>query len=534
MKFLHLLLFSFCLIANSSFGQKKQYLVFFKDKKGSDFSIVKPTEFLSNKSIQRRKRQNIPLDSTDLPISKTYIEQIQALGFTPKHRSKWLNAGLYSFDSSDSAKVKALDFVTKIEYIAPSFSNARLNSRNNKFESLANSIIPFQKQANLVQNNLINIDILHNLGYKGKGITIAVFDAGFPGVDTISYFKHILNENRIIATKDFFTNATNVFHKHGHGTQVLSTMGAYKQDESYIGTAPEAEYILCITDDATEYRLDEYSWLFAAEYADSLGVDIINSSLGYTTFDDPSMNYEYRDMDGKTTTITKIAEITAAKGILVVNAVGNEGHNPILPIAAPADAANILSIGSINSKLEKGYLSSYGPTSDGRTKPDLVALGENTTLVNQNGKIIQSSGTSFASPIIAGMAASFWQAFPKLHTKEIIRELKSMATLYPEKNNNLGYGIPKLKNYNAINKLLRISEENNQIEIYPNPSDGEFSIATDIDDRINLRLYNLQMKEVFRLDMTKERHFKTNLKAGIYFILIESSNRKLTQKFVIY
>ena len=533
-----LLVLSCISLKTQVFAQKKQYMVFFTDKDNSAFSISKPEKYLSQKSIDRRNKNNLPIDESDLPISQNYLTELEKIGHFPKNKSKWMNAALYYLETSDVANLNTLSFIKKIEYIAPDLGNVRTLRRKSKFELSQNQLIENNtaSQTNAFQNSLHNIEALHKDGYTGKGITLAVFDAGFPGMDTISYFKHLYDNNRIIATKDLFTNSDYIYHKHSHGTQVLSAIAAYREDKSYIGMAPDVELILCITDDDSEYRLDEYSWLFAAEFADSLGVDIINSSLGYTTFDDPSMNYNLGLLDGKTAIITQVVELAASKGILVVNAAGNEGQNPILPLSAPADAANILSVGAVNNQLEKAGFSSYGPTADGRIKPDVVAFGAGTVLVSNNGEIIRDSGTSFASPILAGFIASLWQENPEWDTKEMIRQIKASSSQADSPDNFLGHGIPRYEldiSPFPETTLDTTAKLNSKSSIHPNPSHGTFYIELSEKDTFDIEIYDNQMKLVYYEKQTNKQKIHANLEVGVYHLIIKTKNWQEAHKILI-
>jgi hypothetical protein len=284
---------------------------------------------------------------------------------------------------------------------------------------------------------------MHRQGFKGKGMLVAVFDAGFENLPQLDAMRHLFVNGRILDTYNFVEDNGYVYGKGGdHGTKVLSTMAAYDPGK-IIGTAPEASYLLYRTEDASsEYRIEEFNWLLAAERADSAGADVINSSLGYNNFDDKSMSYTYEQMDGNTAYVTQAADMAAAVGMLVVTSAGNEGRGKWKYITAPADADSVLTVGAVDSKGSYAEFSSKGNTPDGRTKPDVVAKGAATTVVSPGNRVTVSNGTSFSSPLMAGFATSLWQAYPKLNNMEVIDILRRSGSQAQKPDSLLGYGIP--------------------------------------------------------------------------------------------
>ena len=264
------------------------------------------------------------------------------------------------------------------------------------------------------QIEMLKGEVLHQNNFTGEGMQIAILDAGFPNVDNFAAFKHIQDNNQILGGYDFVQRNEDFYTGYSHGMSVLSTIAGFLENE-FVGTAPDAEFYLFITEDYdNETPLEESLWVEAAEKADSLGVDVINTSLGYTTFDNPNYNYTYNDMDGKTTFISRGAEIAFSRGLLLVNAAGNEGDTLWHYISAPADAESVLSIGAVNAVGTIAPFSSYGPTSDGSIKPDVCAQGSECIHYKCSGNIATSNGTSFASPILAGVITCLWQAFPEM------------------------------------------------------------------------------------------------------------------------
>jgi subtilisin family serine protease len=319
------------------------------------------------------------------------------------------------------------------------------------------------------QNSMLDLRQMHQQGFTGDGVLIGVFDSGFATVDTSPYFTHLFTGEQVVATRDFIRNSNNIFQYDTHGTKVLSCIAAYDQTQ-YIGAAYGADFVLCVTEDIMgEYRVEEYNWLFAAEYADSLGVDVINSSVGYSYFDDPAMDYDYEDMDGETAIITQAALLAARKGMLVVSSNGNEGNSAWTYLNAPADADSILSVGAVNLDGMRANFSSFGPASDGRLKPDVSALGIWTKVV-QNDAVVVSNGTSFSSPLIAGLAAGFWQAFPDLSSQEVIQYLKMSASQSTSPDTLTGFGVPSfVRAYSKVK--INEGKIDNKFIVFPNPID---------------------------------------------------------------
>lgn len=461
-----------------------RYAVFYKYKPQDGLNLDQPQDFLTDRALLRRAKEGVAVDSTDLPVTQRYVDEVYQLSHYILYQSKWLNASLIVTDMEGAKSISELPFVEKVELVGKGYipnPNARIGRR--LFVSTTAKVCPpggkaertlaAQELPSDFQNSLLGIDFMHEEGFKGKGIRIAVFDAGFPGTDNASPLSHLLSNNQLVAQKDFVRPWNqNVFTDNQHGTNVLSLIAAV-ETESFIAGAPEAEYFLAMTEEvATEYRIEEYNWLRAAEYADSIGVDIINSSLGYYDFDDPEMNYSSGQLDGKTAVITQAANIASSKGILVVNSVGNYGPNEP-SIVAPADSPNVLAIGSVNQNLEVSNFSSRGPTGDGRIKPDLAAFGNGVALLRSNGNVGFANGTSFSAPQITALAAGLWQAKPEWTRAELIENLLRSASQYENPDNLLGYGIPNFREA-LYGEILSI-EENGEIipwKVFPNPMEG--------------------------------------------------------------
>ncbi|RAI94098.1 S8 family serine peptidase [Algoriphagus yeomjeoni] len=470
---------------SGTLAAQDRYAVFYKYKPQESLSLDRPSEFLSQKALSRRSKEGVAPDSLDLPVSQKYVDAVFDKANYILYSSKWFNATLLVTDASNVIEIEALAFVDRVELVGRGFipnPNARIGKRiyasvtNRNCPPVAESarVLATDEESYDFQNNLLGIDKMHEEGFTGKGVTIAVFDAGFPGAQAASPLAHLQSNGQIISTKDFVRPWNeNVYADNQHGTNVLSLI-ASKEPGKMLAGAPDADYILSMTEEvATEYWVEEYNWVRAAEYADSLGTDIISSSLGYWDFDDLDMNYTLEDLDGETTIIAKGATIAANKGILVVNSAGNYGPGAST-LTSPADAKGILAVGSVNSELQVSGFSSRGPTGDGRIKPDLAAFGQGTALIRSNGEVGFSNGTSFSAPQISALAAGLWEAKPEWTKDQLIEALLNSGTQADDPDNQLGYGIPNF--FRAYYGEILSVEENEETlawSVFPNPLLGD-------------------------------------------------------------
>lgn len=424
-------------------GKCQMYRLYLKDKDldHTPFSVNRPSEFLSQRSIDRRKRQGIPVDLTDLPVAPAYEKQVAEAGIEIVGKSKWNNTLLIRIHKDkELRKLEGLEFITKRKKVfqAPDSVSQRMRSNvRNRLNEWSQGD-EFYGAAD-AQLKSLNGKKLHENGYRGKGMMIAVFDGGFMNADKIP----ALHKIKLAGVKDFVVpESKSVFGEMEHGTMVLSTMAANAPD-FYVGVAPEAQYLLIrCEDERTESLAEEDYWASAAEYADSCGVDVINSSLGYHGFDDSSMNHHYYEQDGNTALISRTASMCADKGIVCVNSAGNDGMGSWKKINFPADAKDILTVGSINEHGMNAAFSAVGPTADGRIKPDVMAFGSPTCVITGRGSIINDNGTSFSSPLVAGMVACLWQALPGKTAKQIIKLVKLAGDNQQHPDNVFGYGVP--------------------------------------------------------------------------------------------
>lgn len=421
------------------------YRLYLTDKKASPYSLNHPGRYLSRRSIERRKRQQLPIDSTDLPVNPRYMHQIEQKDVSIIGQSRWQNTVLVRLkDSTRIHQLEQLAFVasTKLVWIAPDSvtPTAQKTPYRDDFEE-RDSIGGLYYGKNDSQIRLLQGHRLHQIGLSGKDMMIAIIDGGFKNVNRIPAFQLI----DICGYQDFVSPASpNIFAETDHGTKVLSTM-AINTPYFYIGTAPKASYWLLRSEDQqTEQEVEEDYWTMAAEFADSVGCDLINSSLGYHEYDHPWMSHQLRHLDGHTAFVSRSASLLASKGIILVNSAGNSGMSPWKKIGVPSDADDILTVGAITADEPRHIapFSSVGPSQDGRIKPDVVAIGAPAFLVNGRGVMIEDMGTSFSAPTVCGLAACLWEGLPEKSAIEIINLIRQNSDNYDHPDNIYGYGIP--------------------------------------------------------------------------------------------
>lgn len=442
MKKLVLLVFALniCLGTFAQFtpGDTLKYRISLKDKAATDYSLQKPEMYLSKKSIERRKRQGLEIDSTDLPVCKKYVDAIRKKGVHVLVTGKWDNFVTVSCnDSMLIAEIAGLPFVRSTERVWRGVAK-----RASERDSLINKPLRTDSLYGpaITQIKMSHADRLHEAGFKGQGMTIAVIDAGFHNVDKIEAMKNI----NILGTRDFVNPEADIYAESSHGMSVLSCM-AMNQPNVMIGTAPGASYwLLRSEDEYSENLVEQDYWAAAIEFADSVGVDLVNTSLGYYSFDDPAKNYRYRDLNGHYALMSREAAKAADKGIVVVCSAGNSGSGSWKKITPPGDAENVITVGAVNKYGVLAPFSSVGNTADGRVKPDVVAVGLGSDVMGTDGNLRHANGTSFSSPIMCGMVACLWQACPELTAKEIIELVRRSGDRAVFPDNIYGYGIPDL------------------------------------------------------------------------------------------
>ena len=443
------ILFFICIISSSllsSFGQDQVWVLL--EDKGPDAACLleNPIDFLSPSAVQRRLAKQIPFTTHDLPVYHSYQKGVSNLSIEFLGTSKWLNAVAVSIDPTNKEEILALDYVKGIRSMARTKAFEANQSENKtplSFQpSTAKPVSQLDYGQAELQNTMLKVEGLHERGFTGKGVKIAIMDAGFRGVDKISAFDSVRASGRILATYDFVKKDTFVYGSDAHGTQVMSVIGGNIPGQ-LVGTAPQASFMLFITENRrSETRQEEYNWMKAMEMADSLGADVIHTSLGYSTFDSGDESYTYENMDGETAITTLAAEFAARKGIIVTASAGNERGNSWGKIVAPCDGDSVLCIGALDQYQNLSSFSSIGPSADGRVKPDVVAMGTRTKTASSNNRIYGSNGTSFSAPLIAGFVACLRQAHPERSNIDIIQAVRLSGDQYALPDEKFGYGIP--------------------------------------------------------------------------------------------
>ncbi len=535
-----------------------KYLIRFTDKVNTPYTIDKPEEFLSQRAIERRQRQGISIIENDLPVDPAYVDSIKKTGVKIFNTSKWLNTvTIQTTDSLILDNILAFPFVMNLENVGKmskkGYSDDKMEVINNNANNNIKHINSFSNDKassglnygpSRIQIEMLGGTSLHDMGYQGDGIIIAVLDAGFYKVDELEVFDSLWLNNRIIGTKDFVNPGGNVFNENNHGMNVLSIMGGNKPG-SLIGAAPHAQYWLLRSEDTgSEYIIEEYNWVSAAEFADSAGVDIINSSLGYSVFWNSAQDHTYEDMDGKTTPSTIGADIAASKGIIVVNSAGNQGSTTWKYITAPSDGFNVLCIGAVNSEENYASFSSIGPSFDGRIKPNVVAMGEGTFVSSSDGVIVNGNGTSFSSPLIAGMTACLLQTKPDASVYEIIDAIEKSSSQYYTPDTLLGYGIPDFALAKIIltDPLITDFDNDNTIDVFPNPFYDNLFVffRSSKTDKVNLEVSNINGQRVYyKEDINRHKGYNLytikelkDLSQGMYIFNMISNGKGVQKKIL--
>ncbi|MDD3875818.1 MAG: S8 family serine peptidase [Bacteroidales bacterium] len=536
-----------------------KYFIGFTDKQGTIYSLSNPISFLSQRAIDRRINQSLQLDSSDLPVNTVYIDSILNLGnINLLNVSRWLNGIIVQ-----TTDTLVFDIINNFGFVQQVRPLARISYTGNSVSKLdqpivietkstpigqistqAQSINSFNYGLSLNQIEMIGVDFMHNQGFTGSGMIIAVLDAGFYRVDSLDVFDSIRDNGQILGTRDFVEPGQNVYDSHTHGMMVLSLMGGNMPGQ-LIGTAPHASYWLLRSENApTEYVIEEYNWVCAAEYADSLGADIINSSLGYYEFDDTLQNYSYSDLNGQTAIVSRGANFAASKGILVVNSAGNAGQTSWQRIIAPADAPGALTAGSVDFDQNYSSFSSVGPSSDGRGKPDVASQGEGTLVADTQNGIMSGNVTSFSAPLITGAVACLWGANPLATNWQVMQAIRQSAHQYNNPDSLLGYGIPNFAVAHMLLSGVKIDTEHtsHSLHTFPNPFDDFINLIYYAVDThtINIELFDFSGKRVYVME-----NFKCylgynslliseldNLSQGIYFLKVSSLKMSETRKLV--
>lgn len=542
-----------------------KYWVEFKNKTNSPYQVNNPLSFLSQRAIDRRLRMNIQITSQDFPVNSWYLDSIQQTGANVLTTSRWHNgATFYTTDTAVVTRISNMSFVRNIQktnaikskskkqnsqVILPIDKNQRsLMKINQDNPSLtAKSLNSFNYGFAFPQISMIKGDYLHQMGFSGEGMLIGVLDAGFFQADVLPAFDSLWLNNQIIGYQDFVNPNSNIFQESSHGMMVLSIMGGNIAD-SLVGTAPKASYLLLRSEDApTENLVEEDNWVAAIEFADSVGVDVVNSSLGYTTFDDTTIVRTFADMNGRVSRASLAATYAGRRGMILCISAGNSALNPWHHIGVPTDADSILSVGAVDAFLYHASFSSVGPAADGRVKPDVAAMGQGTYVQDIDGRIISGNGTSFSSPVLAGSVACLWQAFPNKSNFEIMDAIRKSGNQYNNPDTLLGYGVPNFMI--AYQSLMSVSipsikESQENFMVYPNPLIDNQSLYISFyspqNCNANVVIYNNmgKIQGFYQVDNVLSGENKiqllnsAKLSSGVYYIKILSSGFSYTNRFI--
>ena len=525
-----------CLLSGNILAQDYHFLQF-TDKNTT--SMV-PSTFLSAKSIERRTKQSISIRYQDYPVNSAYLDSLEDAGLEVIHTTKWLNGALVKGTQQAVDIMLDKPFIRKTTPINTFYGGTRV-------KEVKDIMSGPDYGASESQTEMLELDVMHERGYTGKGISIAVFDSGFPSLTSLDPFQRLVQNNQIKYTYSFVNNSTNVYGTSNgqHGLNVFSTIGAYV-DGQIIGAAYDADFYLFETEDSgSESPLEELNWLFAAERADSLGVDIITTSLGYNDFDGVLFDFVYADLDGDKTIITQAADLAAGTGILVIASAGNEGSISWEKIVAPADGDSVLAVGAVNSAGSIMSFSSRGPSADGRIKPDVMAQGGSVAVVRSSGSVSNTAqGTSFSTPIMAGFAACLWQENPTLTNMQLLTRIQQSGHLADDPDNNYGYGIPNYSSFRIITSLPEDKESLiSEVIAYPNPLENNYlKLAIDpqlVGEKLSLRLTNASGKVIANKRLTAKdtilelRMASSKLANGMYFLQVNYGNSQKTLRISI-
>lgn len=548
MKFLLLLILfsgSYCS------AQSPSYWIEFTDRNNSPYFISSPNSFLSQKAIDRREKFQTPIIENDLPVNLNYIDSIVKLSNIQfVGSSKWFNAIIIKTSDTNSLnQIDSYSFVKGFRLIKSLIKKPieKLEEFQEEKSNISITNVPHYPYGySYSQFALHNFYQLQDMGFKGQGMQIAIIDAGFYRSNEMPGLQHLFLDNKILSTYDFVENEKSVYEDHYHGSAVLSVI-AGKVDGMFLGTAPKAQFHLLRSEDAfSESLLEEFNWIRAAEYADSAGVDIINTSLGYTIFDDTSQNHTYEELNGDSTYIAKAANLASSKGILVCVSAGNSGASEWKYISTPADAKDVLAVGAVDSLGEYAFFSSVGFGSSNQVKPNVSSVGWNTVLLSPfSDEIIKGNGTSFSAPMIAGMAAVLWQSLPDKSNWEIKKIIEESSSQYLMPDTLLGYGIPNfLKAYQNQENVEYQSVQIDEIEkTFPNPTSDNCNVIfkSKNDQNITVQLYNDLGNLIINNKLTVftgknmlKVKFTESDNRGVYTLVVTNENKvRFTTKIII-
>lgn len=517
-----------------------KYWVSLKDKAGSAYEITRPESYLSPRSLERRRLQGIAIDSLDLPVSESYIQTLIDSGYMVQNKSKWLNGvTVFAPDEVLGSRLWNFPFVTDVKLCdiatvkCPVEDNTYpvVHYEPNEWRNIGDSLYGM----GLTQIDQLGGIPLHKDGYQGQGLIIGVCDVGFPGVDTIQPFDSLRQGGRLLASRDFVWGGEDVYSIHAHGTLVLSTMAAYLPG-IYVGTAPLASYVLCRTENTlSETPLEEYNWVAAAEYLDSLGADIVTSSLGYFYFDSAYQSYTLEDLDGNTAPMTIASNIAFSRGMLILNAAGNDGAANPQHLNVPADAEHVLTVGATMRGGGVAPFSSHGPTADGRTKPDVLALGVDVACFTRTGELNRVNGTSLATPIMAGMMACLWQRYPDWTPQQLCDSVRAWGNMADAVDEMGGYGIPNFGRCYPSNTVENnLTADAVSLRLYPNPAHRGSRLRLPA-DRANVTIFDALGRKVETISVSNGMMVVNTPANGVFYvrIVLEDGNSSMVKLLVL-
>ena len=489
-------------------SEHKTYAVHFKNKNNSPYSIDDPLAYLSQRAIDRRNKYNIAITEDDFPVNPSYIEKINLTGAQITNSSRWSNSVLVRADDNMMNLIQKLDFVDKVVYVKPADITLKRYDihpkwKNEKFDISYITKENYEYGYTFAQIQQLNGVTVHKNGYTGEDVLIAILDGGFRNANKIAGLAHLFESDRIVLEKNVVEPNRSIYDESisNHGTSVLSCMGGYIENE-YIGTSPKASFALIRTEDApTEYLIEEYFWMIGAEAADSIGANMINSSLSYQDFDDPQMSHTYSEMDGKTAISSIAAKMAVERGIFVSASAGNSNGDAFPYVASPADTPEALTVGAVNINGEIAYFSSIGTNGAGDLKPDVVTCGSDAYVILANGNIGMASGTSFSSPITCGMVACIIGAAPDKTPFEIHETVRKSANRYPEHDVAYGYGIPDFGKVLQMLGILSVENHNNRSKLayYPNPVEDKLYLNHSDKMIKNVEMYDIVGKLIINV-----------------------------------
>ncbi|MES2778552.1 MAG: S8 family serine peptidase [Bacteroidota bacterium] len=540
-------------VTSHAYGQHVFWVTF--TSKDSSFSINNPQQFLSDKAIARRQKFSIPVVENDLPLNVEFINTLQQKKYTIISKSKWQNGvAVKTEHKADGDTLKQLSFVKHVQYLGAHKPirtsrqqqvniNEMITALDAKFEpkgqQKTDSTI-YGKAWNQV--SMLNTQRLHKQGFDGSNVLIAVLDAGFNNVDKLPVFSKMVNENRIVTTHDFVQNESSVFEDDDHGMAVLSCMAGNLKGE-FIGTAPQASYALLRSEyGVTEMPIEEVFWAEAIEYADSMGADIVNSSLGYNEFDDSYFNYSYKDLNGKETIISAAASLAVSKGMVVVVSAGNEGDEDWRFICVPADVEEVITVGGVTREGYYAGFSSIGPTADKRIKPDVMAQGDNVWVASSRGVFYEGDGTSYSCPLLTGSIACLMQAHPDKNPAEITSALHLSGNQYYKPDKYKGYGIPDMElanlilgnssyQYTTLLDARLLGDKRIHLTIYVSHATRvSIEVRNELNEIVLMEVVGFKAKSLNRTALKKIK----KLKKGIYSLQLTTRDQTIFDKIIVH